>query len=332
MNLPASLFTIRWLVRDTFRQARASGILWLMLGVSTLCILFCLTVNTVDLPLRKDAPERIPSSMAKQMDPRKLEGSGVEVISGKVQLCFGAVTIDKWERSRDDAVKFIEVILLGLVADTGGILLALVWTAGFLPTFLEPSNASVLLAKPIPRWSLLAGKYLGVLVFVAFQATVFVGGVWLALAVKTGVWDATCLLALPVLLFHFAVFFSFSALMAVLTRSTVACIFGSLLFWLLCLGMNLGRHHVWTVDSFGNMSGSFLFLVDLGYWVMPKPADFSVILMDALHSGDSFTHAFDLTTLEQRGAWLPGMSLFSSAVFAVAILAMAAHEFVTTDY
>ena len=63
-----------------------------------------------------------------------------------------------------------KMVLLGLVADTGGILLALVWTAGFLPTFLEPGAASVLLAKPVPRWSLLAGKFLGILIFVAFQA------------------------------------------------------------------------------------------------------------------------------------------------------------------
>src|SRR5262249_50002936 len=152
------------------------------------------TVSTADLPLRKDAPERIPSAMARQMDPRKLEGSGVDVIHGKLRLFFGAVTIDNWERPRDDAVKYVEVILLGLVADTGGILLALIWTAGFLPTFLESSNASVLLAKPIPRWSLLAGKYFGVLVFVAFQASIFVGGVWMALGLKTGVWDPACLL------------------------------------------------------------------------------------------------------------------------------------------
>lgn len=332
MNLPSALFTIRWLIRDTFRQARANGILWLMLGVSALCILFCLTVSTVDLPHKHDAPERIPRTEAKKLDPKKLEGSGVEVIDGKVLLGFGAVTIDKWSRSRDDAVKYIELILLGFIADTGGILLALIWTAAFLPTFLEPSNASVLLAKPTPRWSLLAGKFLGVLVFVAFQATVFVGGVWLALALKTGVWDLTCWLALPVLLFHFAVFFSFSALLAVLTRSTVACIFGSLLFWLLCLGMNLGRHHIWTLDAFQDMPGSVQFLVDAGYWLLPKPADFGAMLMESLQARDEFAGSFDLALLDKKGGWLPGMSLLSSAIFAVVMLAMAAHEFVTTDY
>src|SRR5207248_1034875 len=114
----------------------------------------------------------------------------------------------------------------------------------------DPSAVAVLLAKPAPRWSLLVGKYLGVLVFVLFQATVFVVGTWLALGVRTGVWGPfvgstplpVYLLCVPLLLVHFAIFFSFSTLLATLSRSTVTCVFGSLLFWLLCWGMNYARH------------------------------------------------------------------------------------------
>ena len=69
-------------------------------------------------------------------------------------------------RERSDAVHFLELLLAGGIAGTLGLLLALVWTAGFVPTFLEPSAASVLLAKPVARWQLLLGKYLGVLTFV----------------------------------------------------------------------------------------------------------------------------------------------------------------------
>ena len=60
----------------------------------------------------------------------------------------------------------------------------------------------------MPRWSLLAGKFLGVLVFVAAQNALFVGGTWLALGVRTSVWDPTYFLCIPMLLLHFAVFFS----------------------------------------------------------------------------------------------------------------------------
>ena len=42
MKVPTSLSTIVWLVRETFRQALSTRLFWLMLGVSGLCILFCL--------------------------------------------------------------------------------------------------------------------------------------------------------------------------------------------------------------------------------------------------------------------------------------------------
>ena len=332
MTLPAALFAVRWLVRDTFRQALASGVFWLMLGVTGICTAVCLSVGTVNLPLKEADSERYPASEAKKLPAEKVKESGLDVIeNGKITLGFGAVRIP-WNRYRDDAVRFLQMVLLGLVADTGGILLALVWTAGFLPTFLEPGAVSVLLAKPVPRWSLLAGKFLGVLIFVAFQAFVFVAAVWLALALRTGVWDATCFLAVPVLLLHFAVFFSFSVLLAVTTRSTVACVFGSLLFWLVCLGMNLGRHTVLTVPELQNLSPAFSFLVDAGYWMLPKPADMGVLLVDALQASREFSQHFDLGALESKGAWHPLGSLLASVAFAVVMLGVAAREFVTQDY
>ena len=114
-------------------------------------------------------------------------------------LAFGAVSFPVG-RERRDAVRFLELILAGGVAGTLGLLLALVWTAGFVPTFLEPSAASVLLAKPVARWQLLLGKYLGVLTFVGFQVVLFVVLTWLALGVRTDVWDLTYWWCIPLLL------------------------------------------------------------------------------------------------------------------------------------
>src|SRR5262249_53305389 len=141
-----------------------------------------------------------------------------------------------------------------------------------------------------------------------------------------------CFLAVPVLLLHFAVFFSFSALLAVTTRSTVACVFGSLVFWLVCLGMNLGRHAALTLPELQDVPASFAFLLDAGYCVLPRPADLGVLLVDALQARDEFARPFDLAALERRGAWHPGLSLLASAAFAAAVLAPAARELVTTDY
>jgi hypothetical protein len=223
------------------------------------------------------------------------------------------------------------VLALG-VADGLGLLLILVWTAGFLPAFLDPAAAAVMLAKPVPRWSLLAGKYLGVLAFVAVNAVLFVGGTWLALGLRTGVWDAAYFWCLPLLLAHFAVFFSVSTLLAVATRSPVACVFGSVLFWLLCWGMNYGRHAALAVAGLDNAAGHFLWTLEVGYWVLPKPADLGVVLVDALGAGRYFSPMAEMQAVQAKGAFHPALSLLSSLLFGAVMLALSAYEFVTADY
>ena len=84
------------------------------------------------------------------------------------------------------AVYALQQQLAGWAVHVVGLLLALVLTAGMLPAFLDPHSASVLLAKPVGRATLLAGKFVGVLAFVAVHASILVGGVWLVLAARSG--------------------------------------------------------------------------------------------------------------------------------------------------
>jgi len=329
MNAPAALLAVRWLVWDTFRQAQASAIFWAMLVVSGLCIALCATVSTPGLPLTPagETPWRVP--VGDKADPKKAEARDVEEVDGEIRLLFGAVKV-KWYKYREDAVRLLQLVLAAGIADVGGLLLALIWTAGFLPGFLEPAAATVLLAKPAPRWSLLAGKYIGVLCLVLFQASVFIGGTWLALACRTGVWDARYLLAVPLLLLHFAVFYSFSCLLAVWTRSTIVSIFGSLLFWAACWGMNYGRHaHLYySPDVAAGLSGG----LELGYWILPKPADLLYALGQAVGAHDDLPAHAELAALEAKG-WLSlPASALSSLVFAAAMLAAAAYELTHADY
>jgi hypothetical protein len=333
MNLSSAIYAIKWLVRDTFRQARASGIAWVMLVVSAVCILFCLSVR-IDAPVSlkhgDETAEFVPRGDA-SFDQSRAAEKGVDLAGGEMSLAFGAVRLPL-ARDAHDGVRFLQLILAGGVADALGVLLALIWTAGFLPTFLEPGAASVLLAKPAPRWSLLAGKYLGVLAFVACQALIFVGGTWAALGLSTGVWDTAYLLCVPLLLVHFAVFFSFSALLAVCTRSTVVCVIGSLLFWLLCWGMNYGRHLVAGLPDLQHLPGTLSWVVEGGYWALPKPADLSLILFDAMDAGHHFGKGLALQNVQAHGHFHPAWSVLSSLAFTVAMLYVAGRQFVTTDY
>src|SRR5262249_32103482 len=96
VNLPAVLFALRCLVRDTFRQAASSGVSWLMLAVSGACILFCFSVGmSGDTTLRRtdDHPDFLPRSEPGSADSERLEKSGVDVISGDLTLGFGAMRV-----------------------------------------------------------------------------------------------------------------------------------------------------------------------------------------------------------------------------------------------
>ena len=333
MDLPAVIFALRCFTRDTFRQAWASRLSWLMLGISATFIAVCLTVGVrgaVDLNRGGEPHDFLPANDALAPAARA-SNQGVEVIGGEFTIFFGVIRVPLG-RDAGDAVRFVQLLLAGGVADTLGILLALVWTAGFLPTFLDRDFAPVLLAKPVPRWALLVGKYLGVLAFVAFQAAVFVGGTWFALGLRTGIWHGTYLLCVPVLLAHFAVFFGFSALLAVCTRSTVVCVFGSLVFWFACWVMNYGRHVAVLLPESAGASPALVALADVGYWVLPKPADMGYVLFDTLGAGKSFRAPEAFVALSTRGAFYPLLSLLTSLAFAVGTLAAAAWGLARTDY
>jgi hypothetical protein len=253
------------------------------------------------------------------------------VTLASVVLCMTATVVDGVEDC-GRAVRALEAFLAGWIADGLGLILALLWTAGFLPSFLDGDTASVLLAKPIPRWSLLLGKCLGTTAFVAVQDALFLGGTWLALGLRTGVWDATYLLCLPLLLLHFTVFFSFSALLAAATRSTTACVFGSLLFLLLCWAMNLGRHAFLTLPELNAAANGLGHTVELTYWILPKPLDFHLILVGTLQDDYSLSHLINTHALAERGAWQPAASLLASCACAAVLLALAAYDFVTAEY
>lgn len=333
MGLPAIIFALRCFTRDTFRQAWASRLSWLMLGISATFIVVCLSVGVrggVDLNRGGEPHDFLPANDA--LAPvAQSSRQGVEVLGGEFTVFFGVIRVPLG-RDAEDAVRFLHLLLAGGVADTLGILLALVWTAGFLPTFLERDFAPVLLAKPVPRWALLLGKYLGVLAFVAFQAAVFVGGTWFALGLRTGIWHGAYLLCVPLLLAHFAIFFGFSALLAVCTRSTVVCVSGSLLFWFLCWGINYGRHVAVLLPESAGASSALVALADVGYWVLPKPADLGYVLFDTLGAGHAFRAPEAFQALATRGVFYPLLSLLTSLAFALCTLAVAAWEFARTDY
>jgi len=366
LNGQSDFAVVKELIQDTFRRAWASGISLMMLAGTSTCVLLCLSVTVsgdaglygADEPglfLPPPAPRTVvPAVVAVLGSPGPLEAltltagghrtlfgleasptqarhEGIETVSGRLTLAFGAVSVPLG-RERGDAVHFLELILAAGIGGTFGVLLALVWTAGFAPTFLEPSAASVLLAKPTPRWQLLVGKYVGVLTFVAFQVLLFVALTWLALGVRTGVWDTAYWWCVPLLLVQFAVFYSFSVLLAVLTRNSVACVFGSLLFWLLAWGINYGSVMARGVSESQYLPAFTRTLTEGAYWISPKPIDAGLLLFNALNAQHHFEKPLVFQLLESGPGFSPALSILSSLAVTGVLLALSIYEFNATDY
>ncbi len=350
MPAPSSTATALQLIRDTFRQARASGIEAIMIALTATCTLFCLSVNIsgdaslyspdepalfLPAPLPPGAPQP-PSPPGREpkkyeTDPELARHDGIETISGQMTLAFGAVSIPL-SRDRREAVQFLELLLAAGAAGVLGLLLTLVWTAGFLPSFLEPAAASVLFTKPVGRGKLLVGKYTGVLSFVTVQVLLFVLCTWLALAVKTHVWALHYWICVPLLLLQFAVFYSFSVVAAVLTRSTAACLFGSVLIWLLAWAINYGRLSVRALADPQFLNGAGRALTEFAYWIMPKPIDLGLIVFNLLDARSHFAKPAVFTQLETTQSFNLTASCLSNLVIAAALLALSVRELNKTDY
>jgi ABC-type transport system involved in multi-copper enzyme maturation permease subunit len=319
-NLPAAIYTIRCLVRDTFLQSLHTRTFWLVLGLSALCVLLCLSVRiegTTTYRVHDD-----PELYGADAQPY----TGLNPGRGTLTLAFGAIRLSLF-RDAASEVHFLQVVLAKWGAGVVGILLALLWSAGFLPDFFRAEAATVLVAKPVPRWALFVGKFLGVLAFVAFQAAVFIGGTWAALGLKTGCWAPGYLLSLPLLLLQFLIVYSFSALLAVRWRNTVVCVVGAVLLWGVCSAVNLTRHEALTGPQPASQ-----WVVETGYWVLPKPADLGFLLDEALQSGRHFQGLRSLEAARDRNAFYPELSLYTSLLFTLAVVGFAARRFTLTDY
>jgi ABC-type transport system involved in multi-copper enzyme maturation permease subunit len=311
------LDVVRWLARDTFAQALTSRLFWLMLTITAVVILFCLSVG-----IQGGQPLHAPDDFELSRP------------HGRITLGFGAYEGPLF-RDGEAAVRFLQLVLAEGVAGGGGILLALIFTAGFVPAFLDPRSAAVLLAKPVPRWLLLLGKSAGVLAFVGFQAAVFVLGTWVALGLRTGYWPAGYLLALPLLLIHFAVVYSGSVLLGVSTRSTVVAVFGSVLLWVLCWGMNYGRHAVVALPHLDPAAAAFpegfRAIVEAGYWMLPKPADLGMLLHQAVLGTGEPCAVPQFEAVRQMNAFCPELSVLTSLAFAAVLFVVAARQLATTE-
>jgi ABC-2 type transport system permease protein len=178
------------LIRDTFREALARKIFWVLVGLSTLMILFFLFLLQIDIVAGGVATvSRFGGTV------RTVEAT--QVVSG----VYGAVATFLY---------------------TFGMFLAVFASSGLVPSVLEPGRIELLLSKPLSRTHLLLGRFAGNILVVFANSAYLVLGVWTILGLKTGIWSPVFLVAIATTTFIFAVLLSVVVLVGVWLESAAA--------------------------------------------------------------------------------------------------------------
>ena len=202
------------LIANTFRELIAKATLVILLAISTLIIIGTL-----------------------------LSFSSEKTDAGVALLMFGnPVTQPVPEEELTQAIQGVQVGLVGGLF-FGIIIFGVFATAGIIPDVLEKGAVDLYLSKPIARWQLLLGRYLGAVVVVMLNITYFIGAIWLIFGIRVGVWNEQFLLSTFTLTFQFACLFSLVAFLGVLSRGAAIPILGAFLYLFVVGGLLHSREH-----------------------------------------------------------------------------------------
>lgn len=146
-------------------------------------------------------------------------------------LFFGLWSLSFLELPLGQLVNLVEDTLVNGIGAWVVLLAGVIVTAGFIPNMLRKGAIDLLLTKPMSRPLILLYKYLGGLLFVFILTTFTVGGVWLAIGVRTGIWAPGLLYSIFGITFYFAILYACSTLVGVLTRNTIVSIVVTIVFW-----------------------------------------------------------------------------------------------------
>jgi ABC-type transport system involved in multi-copper enzyme maturation permease subunit len=138
------------------------------------------------------------------------------------------------------------VFVIGVWAKWAALILALISTASIFPELIASGSIDLYLSKPISRLRLFLTKYIGGLLFVVLQMSVFAIGCYLVFGIRGHEWRPSLFLMIPLVVLLYSYLFCVCVLVGVMTRSTIAAILLTVLFWFICFGVNAAESGLYT--------------------------------------------------------------------------------------
>jgi ABC-type transport system involved in multi-copper enzyme maturation permease subunit len=251
-----------------------------------------------------------------------------------LKIFFGSVTLSR-ETNLGLTLYIIEDQIINGLGGGIALLLSVIITAFFIPNMLRKGSIDLVISKPIGRMRLLTYKYIGGLIFVLIITTFTVGGVWLALALRSGYWNPAFLAVIPLLTFTFAILYAVSTLVATVTRSAIAAIIVTLIFMLGLYIIGQVKNTLDTIRSstdVNNIPTWATETVDTLNNILPRYKDLDKLITKILSDGTltiAEANTFGLRGIEYPSWWNTlGVSLLYIAV----LVGLAGLWFRTRDY
>lgn len=202
---------------EAYREINAKKLFWIVLGLSLLCVavLACLGIYDDGVGQR-----------------------GFTILIWKFPIeIFDVINIEK--KTFYNLLFFQVGFKLWLT--WAATILALISTAGIIPDFISGGAIEMSLSKPIGRFRLFMTKYIAGLLFVVLQVTVFAAASYLVIGLRSGSWEPTLFLAIPIVVAFFSYLYGFMVLIGMLTRSTVASLLITIVLWLAIFGLHVAE-------------------------------------------------------------------------------------------
>ncbi len=243
------------MIADTWRQSRQQVVFLVMVALllvfSILAIVLAQPVRVVD----EDGVERehvsilgtehgyeflegqwamtYASSTAlgsdSDVDPFSEEGQAQleERVRAQEEFVREQARLDPARRGLEGLLSLVSGLIFSL-----SMLLFLGASANYFPAMLESGAIDIVLAKPLARWQVFLGKYLGGLALF----TVAVAGanmlLFVGLGVRTGIWHPSLFLVMPAQILAAATLFGLIVLLGVLSRSGTLCMVVGYIYYL----------------------------------------------------------------------------------------------------
>lgn len=250
----------------------------------------------------------------------------------KLTFFFGSVPTDN-QTALGPLVYSIESTIVGSIGAGITMLISTVITAFFIPNMLRKGTIDLLLSKPIHRSVLLIYKFIGGLAFMFLNTLVIVLGIWLVLGWRSGLWSTGFLLALFILTFEFAIFYSVATLFGVLTRSPIIAILTACLTWAVLFAIGWGYLLIEATRQFETFPAWVYTSSDSAHFILPRYKDLDLLTNMLLAKdllGEDYPERKMMEKTYSTISW--GQSIGFTTGFIVLMLGLACWRFAVKDY